>query len=498
MQKMDTKMTPQEYYKKNEPNRGAYEDAAEVLAKLTIPALMRDKSWSSTSNTPDDYAQSYGARLVNNLKSRLGVTLFPHNASAFRFTPSAELLADAKDAGKDNELNRNISKSQNDIAAHLEALNARNSIFAVLEHMIVVSSAVLEKVKNTGYKVHTLRNFVVSLNDRGEEHKICVKEVLNKLPEGIMVQDEKEEYELYTMLEEIEDNVWIMTQEIDGELVGKEQKFTNRTRPFAYQGWIWSQGDYYHRPYCDDYIGDLKAVNTFAKVLTKGALISSKSITMVDERAGRTRLRDVVRAQNGGVIQGRADDVTSYQHGKNYDFQVAQQAMDSLKQELAVTFLMTGGLRRDAERVTAEEIKMISQEAENGLASVYSMISNRLIKRMVYWAMDDLKIKDSELDVNIVTGLDALGKQALASKIDEWVTRGSQIGYIDRIKKGELALLYASLYNIDTESLLMTEEEYKQMQEQQQQALQQQQMQEATAKGAEAQMSNTNPMQGGQ
>ncbi len=434
-------MLPSEYYNKQKAYRTAYEDAAETLAKLTIPALMRDKSWSSTSTTPDDFAQSYGARLVNNLKSRLGVTLFPHNASAFRFTPSAELLADAKASGKGDELSRSISKHQNDISAHLEALNARNSIFSVLEHMIVVSSAVLEKVSNIGYKVHTLRNFIVTLDDRGDEYKLCVKEVINRLPEGVSVKEEKEEYELYTMLEEIEKDKWVMTQEIDGELIGKEQTFTDRTRPFAYQGWIWSQGDYYHRPFCDDYLGDLQAVNTFAKVLTKGALISSKNITMVDERNGRTRLRDVVKAGNGDAIQGRADDVTSFQHGKNYDFQVAQNAMDKLKQELSVTFLMTEGLRRNAERVTAEEIRLISQEAENGLASVYSMISNRLIKRMVYWAMDDLKIKDSELDVNIVTGLDALGKQALASKVDEWVTRGGQIGFADRIKKGRVSFI---------------------------------------------------------
>jgi len=487
-------LLPSDYYKKMEPDRSPYEDSAEKLAKLTIPALMRDRSWSSTSTTPDDYAQSYGARLVNSLKSRLGVSLFPHNSSAFRFTPSAELLSDARNNGTDEELTRAISKAQNDITLHLEALNTRNTIFNVLEHLIVTSSVVLEKKANSkGYKVHTLRNFVVSLDDVGKEYKICVKEILRKLPEGVTPAKEKDEYEVYTQIEEVEDNKWVLKQEIDGEIVGNEVTYTDKTRPFAYQGWVWSQGDFYHRPYCDDYIGDLKALNVLAKVITKGAVISSKNLTMVDERTGRTRLRDVVRAPNGGVIQGRADDVTSFQHNKNYDYQVAQQSLAELKQELAVTFLMTNGMRRDAERVTAEEIRMISQEAENSLASVYSMISNSLIKRMVYWAMDDLGIKDNELDINIVTGLDALGRQAQAQKIDEWVSRGSDVGYLDRIKKDKLASTYAALYNIDTEDLLMTSDEYNQMVQQQQQAMQQQQMTEAIAGGVGKQVGNTNP-----
>ncbi len=66
------------------------------------------------------------------------------------------------------------------------------------------------------------------------------------------------------------------------------------------------------------------------------------------------------------------------------------------------------------------------------------------------------------------------------------------------LKKGELALLYASLYNIDTENLLMTNDEYAKLQQQAQQQMQQQQMQEALAGGVEAQLSNTNQQQGGQ
>lgn len=241
----EIKQLPSEYYSKEESNRMPYEYRAETLAKFTIPALMRDRSWTASSTTPDDYDQSFGARCVKNLASKVGTSLFPPNSSAFRFTPNAELLSDAQADDKNNELNKAIVTNQNDVTAHLEALNTRNTIYNVLEHLIVVSSVVLEKIPKKGYKVHTLRNFVVSLDDAGNEFKLCVKEVLRKTPDGYVPKEDKDEYELYTMLEFDDDiDKWVMTQEIDGELFGEEKTFTDDNRPFAYQGWMWTQGDY--------------------------------------------------------------------------------------------------------------------------------------------------------------------------------------------------------------------------------------------------------------
>ena len=211
---------------------------------------------------------------------------------------------------------------------------------------------------------------------------------------------------------------------------------------------------------------------------------SSKNLTFVDERGGRTRIRDVIKAQNGAILQGRAEDVTSYQHGKSYDYNVALQTLDGLKRQVSQAFLLTEGLRRDAERVTQEEIRMLSREVETALASVYAVISNKLIKRMVLWAMADLGIKLNAISLDIVTGLDALGRAVEAQKLDEYLTRATQLGFISRVKQDTLAVRYASFYNIDTEGLLMTEVEFAEKQQKEQEALATQQGQEALAQSA--------------
>lgn len=475
---------PSEYYASIKSDRTSYEDRAEVMAKLSIPALMRDKSWTSSSTTPDRYGQAFGARCVNNFVSKIGMTLFPPNASAFRLTPNADLIKQELGEAGATEFLKDITSAQNKISERLEAANTRNTIFTVLDHLTVVSSCVLEKVPKKGYKVHTLRNFVVSLNDEGEEYKLCVYEKLEKAPDGITIAetDKKKEYELYTQLEEVEPDKWVMTQEFEGEVLGEEKTFNDATRPFSYQGWLWTQGDKYHRPYMDSYLGGFEEYSTWVKVLTKGGMISSKNITFVDERLGRTRLRDVKRAENGAVLQGRSDDVTSYQHGKNYDYQVALAGKEDIKSDLSMAFLLN--VRRDAERVTAEEIRAMSAELENALASMYAVVSNKLIKRMVVWAMNDLGLKLKQVKVDVVTGLDALGRAVEAQKLDELMTRAGQLGFADRFKKDALAIKYAGFYNVPTDDILMSDEEYNAMIQKQQAQLAQQQGSEALMQSA--------------
>ena len=467
----DTK-TPSEYYEAGTSDRQAYIDRAEIYAKLTMPSVFRDSSWTGSSTKPDNYAQSFGAIAVKNFVSKIGMTLFPPNASAFKFSPDADGLNELAqgDEAAVQAMQLDIAKTQNKVNTHIEALNTRKTIFEVLEQLTVVSSCIIEKKDKGGYKLHALRNFVVTLDDEGEAFQMCIKESLNKLPDNIEPPtEEKEKYDLYTMLVK-EDDKWTMTQELDGEIVGDSSTYTIEKMPFEYIGWLWSQGDAYYRPYVEDFEGHLRSIDTLSRVLTKGALISSKNITFVDERGGRTRLRDVIDAANGAVLQGNAGDVTSYQHGKNYDYQVAQMSLDTFKRELSQAFLLTEGLRRDAERVTQEEIRMLSREIEGALASVYSVISNKLIRRMVLWAMVDLGVSFNAISLDIVTGLDALGRSVEAGKLDEYVSRAASIGFMDYLKQDELATRYATLYNVDSQGLLKTSSEVSQERQQAQQA----------------------------
>jgi hypothetical protein len=308
---------------------------------------------------------------------------------------------------------------------------------------------------------------VVNLDSQGEPLAMCIVEKLKMLPEGIVPKDIKEEYDLYTLLALDKDtNKWVMKQDIDGETVGKEQTFADYDKlPFRYFGWNWLQGDAYHRPFAEDYYPDMEQVDKLSKLNTEGSVIAAKTVVMVNQRGGRTRKADLVKAVNGGVIDGSAEDVTAFQLNKSFDFQVSNEREAVLKKELMANFLDTGSVQRDAERVTAEEIRVMAQQLEaSTLAGVYSKMALKWSKWIVLKVMDELKIKFEAVDVSVLTGLDSLGRSQEAQKQDAFMQRITQLQLNHWIKESEVIQRYAAFDGINTVGLLKTSGEVQQEQ----------------------------------
>ena len=70
------------------------------------------------------------------------------------------------------------------------------------------------------------------------------------------------------------------------------------------------------------------------------------------------------------------------------NIQVTQSAVDTMRREVAQGFLMTGGAIRQAERVTAAEVRALGQELEQVLGGAFSAIAREfmtpIIRRTVF------------------------------------------------------------------------------------------------------------------
>jgi len=466
-------LNPKEFYDKFSIARRPYEDRAKRISRMTLPYLFEETSFTGSSNYKDEIAQSYCGRLLNTLKSKMGMSLLPPSTSSFRLEPDNEALdalfggnADAK-----NEVFAKISSVTNRVTKEIENQQIRDTMFDMLLQLIGVGSVVIEKVKDDGIMNHTLQNFVVDLNARGEARGLCVVEKVKDLPEGIVPDEEKEEYNLYTLVERNNnDGKWYVRQSIESIIVGEEVSYTEDKVPFQYVGWNWTTGDKYHRPYAEDYIDDIEQYNTLSNLLTKGSVIASKVLIFVDERGNRTRIADITNSPNGEVINGRADDVSAFQLQKNFDFQVPMERLQDIQKNLSSAFLMNESVTRDAERVTAQEIRFMAQELESSsLSGVYSKLSKKVSKRIVQWVMQELKIDFKAVSINVITGLDALGRNQESQKLDALVTRMAQMGYQAYINEHELIQRYAAGEGIDVTGLIKTPSEVKAQQQAQQQ-----------------------------
>ena len=208
---------------------------------------------------------------------------------------------------------------------------------------------------------------------------------------------------------------------------------------------------------------------------------------------GTTRQRVLAESANGAIVQGNADDVSVLQVQKFNDFRVAYDVIGMLKERLGFAFLMNTSVQRDAERVTAEEIRYMAQELEDVLGGVYSILSQEFQLPLVNRVMDKMqkkrklpKIPKKLVKPTIVTGLEALGRGHDLNKLDMFVQGAVQLlgpEFPTYVNMSDYLKRRATSIGIDTEELVRTEEE---IQLQKQQAMQAQMMQQAVGPGVSA------------
>ena len=488
---MAMELLPSEFYSQKEADRKQYETRAEEISALTLPYAMRKDGQSESTPMEDFHSQSYCGRAVNTLKAKMGMALLPPATSSFRITPSAEILA-AMSLGEGSEqemanANKLIAGATTVINAEIENQQIRESLFEVIVQLILVGSCIVEKIEGDGVILHTLKNYVVELDRKGRPTTMCIKEVLTRLPDGITVSEEKDEYELYTMLwlSDEQPDTWVMTQDIEGEVVGQETTFKTDKLPFKYLGWTWMQGEKYHRPFAEDYYMDMKSIDALAELMGNGSLIAGKNIIFVNERGGRTRKDDVAKSSNGDVVDGSAEDVTAFRSEKGQDMQIVAGYLSEIKRELASSFLLNESATRDAERVTAEEVRFMAQELEtSSLAGIYSKLSRDWSGWLITQIMNELKLEFGTLEVNVITGLDALGRNVETQKLDGVMARLGNYELTGWIKEAELVSRIVSQQGVDSNNLIKTPDEKAQEEAQAQQAALKQQAQASVAESS--------------
>ena len=190
-------------------------------------------------------------------------------------------------------------------------------------------------------------------------------------------------------------------------------------------------------------------------------------------------------------MEGTANDVSVLQLNKGQDFAIASQTIQTISDRLAYAFLLTDNAIRQAERVTAAEVRLVTQSIERQLGGIYSVLSQEfqlplvtyLIKKMgKEKKVPKMTTKGGKQAVRpvIVTGIEALGRGNDLNKIDEFIAGvgqllgpevlGQYINFREYLDRRALAL------GIDSEGLVKSEEEVQAEMQQQQQAAMMQQM----------------------
>jgi hypothetical protein len=488
---MDNMTSVKNRYQSLELQREVYLERARESSKLTIPTLIPEESTGSHTRFSTPY-QGIGARGVNNLSAKLLLALLPPNAPFFRLRIQDFVIKELdQDESMKTDIETGLGEIERAIQTNIETSADRVAIFEALKHLIVGGNVLLY-VADNGLRVFHLDRYVIRRDPMGNVQEIITRETLSprtltpevaKLIAGQITEDEKT-IELFTYVCR-KGNKFEVYQEVKGIIIPSSKgKFDVDKTPFIPLRWNRIDGEDYGRGFVEEYLGDLQSLEGLTQAIVEGSSASAKVLFMVAPN-GTTRASSIAQSPNGAIIEGSAQDISVLQVNKFADFRIAYDTMQRIEQRLQYAFLLNASVQRNAERVTAEEIRFMAEELEDTLGGTYAMLSQEFQLPFIQRKMSIMQ-KNKELpelpktvSPQIVTGLEALGRGNDKNKLVNFIQTLGQFLGAEVVQKyvniDDAISRLATADGIDTKGLVKTKEELMAEEQQQMMAMQQQQ-----------------------
>lgn len=400
----------------------------EQYAALTLPYL-----YTPLNVNPDDYGQakdwqSVGSQCVNHLSTRMMLALFAPSRPFLRLDAGPQLIAEAAEANLPPEdLAEALAESEQETVKLLDQLALRPKLFEALKHLIVLGNvATVEDEKEQTMRVLSVKHWCIKRNIQGALHTAIIREqvLFDELDEE--VRKNPLVVQRYGMNDDALVDYFVLIQREGGKLVVSEHvgdidlgpRFRNEYAdelacPYKFHTWTLADEADYGQGMVGDNEGDLESLSTLSRAIIEGAILASEYRWLVSP-SGNTQVDDFKNSENGEALPGDEGDLTLVQAAREIaaSVQIQQQVATDYINRLGRAFLLTSSVTRDAERVTAEEIRLLAGELEAGLGGAYSRLAVDLQKPLAYFLLRIKKIKVGPLDAvpTVVTGLDALSR----------------------------------------------------------------------------------------
>jgi hypothetical protein len=494
----------------------------ELYAKWTLPQLMADVSTTrgKTSVVVERDYQEMGAILVNHLATKLARLLFPTAHPFFRIQPSKALEAlGAKNGVDPAQIQAGLARLEMDAAKRVFLNSGYAQLILALKHLIVTGNVLVYRDSTTARcSAYGVQSFSVRRDGRGNMLDCVLREftyveALDTRTQELLRAADRTKYsrpeqqvEIYTRIHRVMKDagpVMEVSQEIDTYPIGETSSYPEHMCPWFIPTWSLITGEHYGRGMIEDYAGGFASLSD----LSEGAALYTIEILRVIHlvgMAGGTDIDDLRAAETGEYVRGDGNTVVAMESGDSAKLLQVENKIASVFGRLAKAF-MYGGNTRNAERVTAYEIQMEAQEAENALGGVYSALSQGLQVPLAHTLSIEAAPQslagmiDGSLKLDVIAGIPALGRtsdvQNLMMAAQEVATVVPIAQMDSRISPTKIVDMVMAGRSVDTEAIFYSKEEQAQIAaatQQQQQG--QQQMLQAESLGDAAQQLNT--MQG--
>jgi hypothetical protein len=480
---------------------------ARYMSSLTIPTLLPPNGLTNNEEMPKPFS-SVAARGVVNMASRMLSALLPLNdLPFFKFELTNGQAADPETFSYMEALSHQIFSK-------LSTENLRESMFMALQNLIVNGDVLLVMEDDYTFRLYRLDQYVVRRDIDGSIVELIYLDWVPKAPNDniyeafdnnffpsawnaisampdyqanfsrVVWNAEKETWDFYS--EDHEGN------EVDsGEYINT---------PFMPLRWIGVTGEDYGRSHCEEILGDIETLEAYTKAMIDG-MTAASTFWMAVDPAGITDIDDVAQAETGSFIGARAQDVFTVSPAQTISPQLsaAQTAVESMRREVGNAFLLGSVGVRQADRVTATEVRMIGMEIENVLGGAFSAIARQLLEPIIRRTIS-LMLREGEIDerlaaefmdngqltISVVTGLQALSRDGDLTKLMQMgeMVRNLPPEAIKHFRWDQYGVALISSLGFDPRNWVLSEDEANQRAQQEQMMNAQMQQEQAVAMGA--------------
>lgn len=414
-------------------------DTARDCSKLTLPYLLPPDGHTENDSLDDPY-QNLGARLVNNLASKITFTLLPPNNPFFRLFPTLETESNL--IGDDEKKRSEAEQIAARIEREAQKVIARESLgvpaIEMIKSLIVTGNALGVKVEpetsiDKGLKTYRLDNYVVQRDYRGNLLEVVTRETVSPhtLDDDLMAMLESEgevpeEVSVYTRCV-LRNKQWYEYQYLGDVLVEDSlATYSPEDMPYMPLRWTAINGHNYGVGLVEQFKGDFITLTGTDQLLLEHSSVAGRVIFGL--RGGAiTDLYELQNAGNGDFIIGDLEnDISVLRVDKADEMRSVENISITISRRLEQVFLAANSAVRDSERTTYGEIRYLANDLEQALGGVYSLLAQEFQFPLARLVLAQLNAsKNSEVDTSgfeftPVTGVEALGRNNDLEKLRQF------------------------------------------------------------------------------
>lgn len=439
---------------------------ARVMAELTIPSVFPPEGYRTGDDIPGNN-QSVGAQCVNNLASNLMFLAFPPGRPILEYVPIEHKLQNAieQDPETYSLILLALSRLEIEHRKRLETTPISAAYVEFVKSLLVAGNTLWKhldldcpafynmtqyvvKRDNTGMPLLTILKEGVAVAQADDDLRKFIYDISPELKEKPLYEQEADIYsccKLIVTSKGKKGKHWEFWQEYEGFIIeGSYYKADFETPPLWPAWLIPVYGQDWGRSYCEEYRGDLFTVENFMSSLNDAAAAASLVMWFV-KPGSTTSAKEIREAENLSVHSGSAEDVTTLKLDKTGDLQFVSNNVSEAAKRLEYAFMMNQAVQRDAERVTAEEIKTLAITIDKAMGGVYTMQASGnqriIIKRAIELHNDEDPNLPDPMTTGVVRMEIATGVGSLGQSIEEQglVELGSELAQMFGPQWGAMA-----------------------------------------------------------